>query len=206
MKDVQPAGDCDSTRPRRRRARTSSANPAVKASDRERRLARSVAQGDRKALQSLYEEYSNQLFTVAFRLTDSPDDARDLLHDVFCDLPKALGSFAGESALGPWLRSLVSNAALQHLRAERRRKRVAEAAMSDAPDADASPELAILNSIALEEALSSLTQESRSVVVLKVLGGFSHKEVAELLQITRSTSHRRLYMARKLLRAKLTKR
>ena len=78
--------------------------------------------------------------------------------------------------------------------------------MSGAPDAEASPELAILNSIALEEALSSLTQESRSVVVLKVLGGFSHKEVAELLQITRSTSHRRLYMARKLLRAKLTKR
>lgn len=90
MRDVQPAGDRDSTRPRRRHARTSSSDPAVMTPDRERRLARRAAQGDRKAMQSLYEEYSDQLFTVAFRLTDSPDDARDLLHDVFCDLPKAL--------------------------------------------------------------------------------------------------------------------
>ena len=157
-------------------------------------------------MQSLYEEYSDQLFTVAFRLTDSPDDARDLLHDVFCDLPKALESFDGERALGPWLRSLVSNAALQHLRAERRRGRIAEAAMSGAPDAEASPELAILNSIALEKALSSLMENLRSVVVLYAIGGFSHKEVAELLQIAPSTSRRRLYAARELLRVKLVER
>lgn len=58
----------------------------------------------------------------------------------------------------------------------------------------------------MERALSSLTEELRAVVVLKEIEGYSHREVAELLQIARSTSEGRLYKARKLLRAMLFER
>ena len=55
----------------------------------------------------------------------------------------------------------------------------------------------------LERAVSSLPEELRTVVVLKDIVGYSHKEIGELLQLSRSASEGRLYRARKLLRAKL---
>ncbi len=67
---------------------------------------------------------------------------------------------------------------------------------------DGSTELLVLDSITMERALSSLPEELRTVVVLKEMEGYSHKEIGELLQVSRSTSEGRLYKARKLLRAK----
>ena len=81
---------------------------SVIASSRERRLARRAAQGDRDALRELYEEYSEDLFAVAYRLTESAADARDVLHDVFSRLPRALRSYNRKGALGPWLRSVTT--------------------------------------------------------------------------------------------------
>ncbi len=77
------------------------------------------------------------------------------------------------------------------------------AAAPDGGEVVTSPEIPVLNSIAVERALSSLTEELRTVVVLKEIEGWSHEEIAELLQISRSTSESRLHKARKLLRAEL---
>ena len=170
---------------------------------RERRLSRRAARGDRRALQSLYEEYSKQLFAVAYRLTESSADARDVLHDIFGDLPEMLRRFDGERPLGPWLRSVTARVALRHVRSERRRHETAIAGVPDEREVVPSPESPILDSIAVERALSSLTEKLRTVVVLKEMEGYSHREIAELLQIERATSESRLYRARKLLRAEL---
>ena len=170
---------------------------------RERRLSRRAARGDRRALHVLYEEYSEQLFAVAYRLTESSADARDVMHDVLADLPEMFRRFDGKRPLGPWLRSVTVHAALKHVRSERRRHEVAIAAAPDEGDVVASPESRILDSIALERALFSLTERLRTVVVLKEMEGYSHREIAELLQIERATSQGRLYVARKQLRAKL---
>lgn len=169
-------------------------------------MSRRVARGDRKALQSLYEEYSEDLFAVAYRLTESSADARDVLHDVFCGLPEAIRRFDHKRPLGPWLRSTTARAALKHNRSERRRHDITAAAAADEREATESPELPVLNSIAVERALSSLAEELRTVVVLKELEGYSHQEISELLKIARKTSEGRLYKARKRLCAELFER
>ena len=173
---------------------------------REQRLLERAARGDREALRSLYEEYSGQLFAVAYRLTESSADARDVLHDVFCHLTEMIRGFDGKRALGPWLRSVTARAALQHMRSERRRHETVIAAAPDEREVTASPESPVLDSIAVERALSSLPDELRAVVALKEMEGYSHREIAEFLQIARSTSEGRLYKARKLLRAMLFER
>lgn len=172
----------------------------------ERRLLRRAARGDRRALQSLYEEYSEQLFAVAYRLTESSADARDVLHDIFGALPELLRRFDGKRPLGPWLRSVTARVALRSVQSERRRHDTAIAAAPDEGEIVASPESPVLESIALERALSSLTEKLRTVVVLKEMEGYSHQEIAELLQIERATSEGRLYRARQQLRAKLFER
>ncbi|MDE2661491.1 MAG: sigma-70 family RNA polymerase sigma factor [Gemmatimonadota bacterium] len=169
-------------------------------------MSRRAARGDRRALHALYEEYSEQLFAVAYRLTESSADARDVMHDVLADLPELLRRFDGKRPLGPWLRSVTARTALQHVRSEGRRHEITTALAPDEGDVVASPESPILDSIALERALSSLTEERRTVVVLKEIEGYSHREIAELLQIERSTSQGRLYKARKQLRAELFER
>ncbi|WP_420632543.1 RNA polymerase sigma factor [Candidatus Palauibacter sp.] len=172
------------------------------ASAQEQRLARRAARGDRQALHFLYEEYSEQLFAVAYRLTESSADAGDLLHDVFCRLPEAIRSFDRTRPLGPWLRAVTTRTALKHLRSQRRRREISMVSTPDELENDGSTELLVLDSITMERALSSLPEELRTVVVLKEMEGYSHKEIGELLQVSRSTSEGRLYKARKLLRAK----
>ena len=141
---------------------------------RERRLASGVAQGDSRALEALYEEYSGQLFAVAYRLTESSADARDVLHDVFCSLPEKIRRFDGKRSLGPWLRSVTTRVALKHIRSERRRSEISVAAVRLELEAAASPEFPVLDSIAVERALASLPEELRTVVVLKEMEGYSH--------------------------------
>lgn len=172
----------------------------------ERQLLKRAARGDREALRSLYEEYSEQLFAVAYRLTESSADARDVLQDVFCGLHEMIPGFDHKRPLGPWLRSVTAHAAIKHMRSEQRRHDFAIAAAPDESQVIVSPESSVLNLIAVERALSSLPEELRTVVVFKELEGYSHREIAELLQIARKTSEGRLYKARKLLRAMLFER
>ena len=167
----------------------------------EGRLARRAAAGDRDALRDLYEEYSDQLFAVAYRLTHSTADARDVLHDVFARLPEALRTFDQRSSLGTWLRAVTTREALMHLRVQKRRREVpifGEHMPKRPPQ--------VLDSIALERALASLPEKLRTVIILKEVEGYSHKEIAEILKVSYSASAVRLHRARAALRAALGER
>ena len=170
---------------------------------RERLLARQAGRGDRRALQLLYQEYAEELFAAAYRLTQSSADARDVLHDVFIELPRTLRRFDRARPLRPWLRSVTTHATLEHLRSERRRRKVSLESLARELTGENTPELPVLDSIVVERALSSLPEGLRTVVVLKEMEGYSHEEIAGLLKISCRTSQGRLYNARKLLRARL---
>ena len=170
-------------------------------SDCEAELARQATSGEREALRRLYEEYSDQLFAVAYRLTHSSADARDILHDVFSRLPRALRSFDHERAVGPWLRRVTVRTALISLRRQARRREVA-IPRDDLPGRPPS----VLDSIALERALAALPETLRSVIILKEIEGYSHKEIGKLLGIASSASAVRLCRARAMLRASLRER
>ena len=151
---------------------------------------------------ALYKRLSEELFAVAYRLTDSSADARDVLHDVFLRLPDTLRTFDLKRPLGPWLHAVTTRAALDRLRSERRRGEVSLRELDD----EESPVVPVLDSVALERALSSLPEELRTVIILKELAGYSHEEIGELLGIAASTSAGRLYRARAALRNALLER
>ena len=164
----------------------------------EKRLARDGAAGDREAIGRLYERYSDSLFAVGYRLTHSTADARDILHTVFLHLPDTLRTFGHKGTLGAWLRSVMVRAAITHVREERRRR---EVPISD--DIFASRPPRMLESIALERALDSLPKDLRTLVILKELEGYSHKEIGKLLGLSVATSERRLARGRRMLRVAL---
>ena len=166
----------------------------------ERRLAERAAAGDRDALSSLYDEYSEQLFAVAYRLTGSSADAADVLHEVFSRLPETLQSFDRGRSLPPWLRTVTTRAALEQLRRERQR---CEAPLPDGLEDETLRTPWVLDFIVLERALSSLPEDLRQVIVLKAMLGYSHEEIGKLLGIRPATSRGRLYRARAALHAQL---
>jgi RNA polymerase sigma-70 factor (ECF subfamily) len=153
--------------------------------------------GAPEALAALYDEYGQRLFGVAYRVTRSPEDAADIVQDVFVGLPEALRNYRETGNLGWWLTRVTT---LTALLTERRQKRMREvhAMASHSMSTVAKPHAAV-DRIALDNALEQVPPEFRTVFLLKEVDGYTHTEIAELLGITRGASQMRLYRARQML-------
>ncbi len=163
-------------------------------------LAEGAARGEPDALAGVYSRYARGLFAVAYRLLQRREDAEDVVHDVFVGLPEALRRYKERDSLGAWLRTITARVALQRIRHEAVRSTVAlgdeqVAAKPNALDA----------SLTIERALTELAPNLRAVLVLKEIEGFSHAEIAGMLNISVGASEVRLHRALQALRAMLTR-
>ncbi len=163
-------------------------------------LAADAARGQPDALAALYQRYAGDLLALAYRLLQSRPDADDVVHDVFVGLPEALRRYQERGSLRPWLRTITARVALMRLREQGARTSAAWgeedlAASTGTPDA----------AIGLERALRELSPNLRSVLVLKEIEGFSHAEIAAMLDISVGASEVRLHRALQALRASLTR-
>jgi RNA polymerase sigma factor (sigma-70 family) len=162
-------------------------------------LSRRLRDGEPDALAIAYARHGAALMTLAVRLLGDRTDAEDVLHDLFVGLPEAMRSYEERGQLGPWLKRIVVRLALRKRRAATRRGEVpiddmvrngAEEAIERDVDA-----------VLLRQAIESLPGDMRDVLILKLLEGFSHREIAGLLDISPGASEVRLTRALKLLRA-----
>ena len=166
----------------------------------ERALLDNAAAGSQHALAALFELHSAQVHRVAYRLTMSPDDAEDIVQDVFIGLPEALAAYAGNGGFAAWLRMVTIRTALTRLRSARRRAATAVRANAGmrALNSDGT-----LDRMALAAALGALPNDLRIVFMLGDIEGYSHAEIGKLLGIRTGTSEVRLHRARRRLRALL---
>lgn len=172
--------------------------PTVEPSKAAQLLIEAASAGDRAALGDLYEAHAEMVYRVAYRLTESWADAQDVVQQVFLGLPEALRTYEARGSFEGWLVQVTTRAALMRFRARRRRREVSLLAGAGYPDA-ADSELEI-EQLALDEALEALSREQRAVFTLKMIEGYSHDEVGEILGITNLASRARLYRAMRTLR------
>ena len=159
-------------------------------------LLAAVRQGSTEALGELYTRHAADVFSLAFRLTGSREDAEDVLQDVFVGLPRALRAYQEQGRFGAWLGRVAARVALVRLRS---RGRLREDAIESAGDPAARPEADPVDRIAAQRALQRLPDGLRAVFVLKEVEGYSHAEIGGLLGITAENSAVRLSRAWKLL-------
>jgi RNA polymerase sigma-70 factor (ECF subfamily) len=152
--------------------------------------------GDSEALGELYAHTGGALASLARRLTGTREDAEDVLHDVFLGLPEALQHYQERGQLEAWLRRVTARVALTRLRSGRRRREV------NVP-LDIESRVASEDNLALDLAVDELPDALRVVLVLKMIEGYSHAEIAELLDISPRASEQRLYRAIQILRRRL---
>lgn len=175
---------------------------AVEERFREQRILHAVAEGDPDALAGLYDRYADTLYGLAFRLTESPADAEDVVHDVFVGLPEAVRTFEGRGNFEGWLKRVTVRRALVQLRQRRIRRESPLSAIARLPTRAVDPGA----NVTLDRVLASLPERMRVVVVLKEAVGLSHTEIAELLGIRPGTSMDLMYKARLILRRKFGER
>ncbi len=138
---------------------------------------------------------------VARAILTVHEDAEDVVQEAFARAHQALGRFKPDQAFGAWLNRIVANAAydLSRRRRVRTTEELSEILQSPFRDPAEGDELRRR----LGEALSTLTERARTVIVLHDVEGFTHNEIGEILDIPSGTARSDLHHARQKLRVLL---
>ncbi|MBQ5982787.1 MAG: RNA polymerase sigma factor [Prevotella sp.] len=158
-----------------------------------------------RAMSQLYQMYVEELSSVCYRYVPSSDDAKDVLQNSFVKIFTSLPTFEyrDESSFRNWMIKVVVNEVL-HLLRERKRLRftnLKESVVEYVEDEE--PFVEHITADQLHQLISQLPDGYRTVINLYVFEGYSHQKIAEMLNITASTSASQLYFAKRLLSRKI---
>jgi len=162
--------------------------------------------GDRKAQELLYKKYSALLFGICLRYAKDRVEAQDFLQESLIIVFRDLHQYQPRSALGAWLRKVTVNVCLQQLR---KKQNIFQTHSIEEVCSNSIQEEADIFSRFRERALLQMVQQLptgyRIVFNLYAIEGYSHQEIAEMLNISASTSKSQLSRAKATLRKLLEK-
>lgn len=168
--------------------------------------------GHATAFEELVARYERKVYNLAYRMTGSHEDARDITQEAFLKVYTSLRHFRGDAAFGTWLFRIASNMCLDELRRRRRRLLVSidepyqheeGEVQRQLPDSGADPgQVAEIRDLQrmVHDAIQHLSDDHRLIVVLRDLQGFSYEEIASMLDCSLGTVKSRLNRARAALR------
>jgi RNA polymerase sigma-70 factor, ECF subfamily len=166
----------------------------------EKDLLAGCLKGDSSCQKALYEQYKVSLFRVCLRYAKDRMEAEDMLQDGFIKIYSDLHQFSFQGPLGAWMRRVVVNVALQHIRKNKKFQHTVE--LDHISNEYQTNEIATgnLNTQALTKLIQKLPVGYRTVFNLYVIDGYSHKEIGEMLGINLNTSKSQLSKAKASLR------
>lgn len=165
-------------------------------------LARARA-GRQDAFEQLYRWFERPVFTLALRICGDREEASDVLQDTMLKLFHHLDDFRGGSPFWGWLRQIAVNEALMKLRRNRRFDMEIAMDEDDLPEDQGRLPPAAADAAMLQRALGALPAATRSVLWLYHAEGYTHEEIARLMQRTPSFSKSQLSRGTRRLRALL---
>lgn len=184
------------------------------ANNHEFELVKAAQAGSPEALRELVKKYEDTVYSFAFKVCRSEDDAEDTLQEAFLNILKALKSFNFKSNFSTWIYRIVSNSCLMKWRKEKRERWESfeqldkpEERIRDSytrwPDSPAEEMLNKELQKQMDQAILDLPPIYRLAFVLKDLEGLKIAEVARSLDISVPAAKARLRRARLFLRDRL---
>ncbi|MCB9522630.1 MAG: sigma-70 family RNA polymerase sigma factor [Myxococcales bacterium] len=173
--------------------------------------------GDRKAFSELVARYQRRAYGIAMGVLRNPDDAMDAAQDAFVKVYRNINGFKGDSSFYTWLYRIVVNVCIDKIRKNRRARNVeyddtwrrSDEAAVDPLVGNTRPmhpgaahDSKELNGV-LKEALSQLSDNHRTIILLREVDGLSYEEIAEVMECHIGTVMSRLHHARKNLQKAL---
>ena len=191
-----------------------------------------IAKGDRQAFEELGGRYLKKAYSIALRMTRNREDAWDLAQDALLEIHRSAGTFDRRYSFSSWFYRIVVNKTLNFLKREKLRSGAFAAGMEDkfigskgistrgGDPSDPNDEYTTGTLVEendpekdyeitevkekIEAALQTLSAEQRTVVVLFDLEGFSHREIAKIMECPEGTVMSRLHYGRMKLREQLS--
>ena len=164
-------------------------------------LVRGVLQGKPTHQLALYKKFSVPMFRVLLRFARDHAEAEDMLQDGFIRVFRDMVQFRGDGALGGWIRRIMVNTALSHLRKQRDFLRdVSDFTPFENRFHTEEDFAAHMDAETLMKTLQKLPPGYRTVFNLYAIEGFSHEEIADQLSISIGTSKSQLFKAREYLK------
>ncbi len=150
---------------------------------------------------SLYIQYADKMMSLCFRYIGNLQDAEEVLHNGFIKVFNNMNKLKNENSLGNWIRSIMINECLMHIR---RRTNFKNVSLDKLKQIESDENIySKLESEDYYKLINELAIGYRTIFNLYAIEGFKHKEIAEMLNISESTSRSQLTKARKELRRKL---
>lgn len=169
----------------------------------ERQLLDAIQSGDRQAMRRLYDRFSGYAMAIGMRYVPEREDAKDVLQEGFVKILSSIGRFnyRGEGSLKAWVARVITNAAIDWVKARERMLQtheltdvLPEEADTDPPNVEEVPP-DILNRM-----IGQLPVGCRLVLNLHVFEQLSHAEIASRLGIQAGSSASQLSHAKRLLK------
>jgi RNA polymerase sigma-70 factor (ECF subfamily) len=164
------------------------------------KLIKQCANNDRKAQKEIYQLFAGKLFSICLKYSKNKQEAQDNFQDGFVTIFNKIGQFNFEGSFEGWLKRVMVNTVLLKYR----KKTVLNIVTEEIPDevvVDIDDDEISLDF--LLNLINGLPDRYRMVFNLYVLDGFSHKEIAKMLQIAEGTSKSNLARARAILKQKI---
>ncbi len=162
------------------------------------KLIESCKSNDREAQYRLYNLLSGKMFAVCLRYAKHREAAEDLLQEGFVKVFMHIDKFRGEGSFEGWVRRIIVNTAVEHYRRSTKMYPMVnvEDVNREISWTDTGDDLELED---LMNMINKLSQGYKTIFNLYVVEGYSHKEIAEMLEISEGTSKSQLARARYLL-------
>jgi RNA polymerase sigma factor (sigma-70 family) len=182
--------------------------------DFETELIAQALNGDQKAYRSLTERHQSSVYHIVYKIVRDSEVAADLVQETFMKAFSSLASYRSEYRFSTWLYKIAANCSIDYLRKKRinmlsldREVETADGRLDfEVADYSFHPGRTLERKeqeFNIEEAITSLPEKYREVIIYRHKDDKSYEEIADLLGIPVGTVKARIFRARELLKKKL---
>ena len=183
--------------------------------DIEKLLVARTKKGDITAFEELINGYEKKAYNIAYRMMSNEEDAKDMAQEAFIKIYKSIKGFREESSFSTWLYRIVTNTCLDELRKRQRSETVPLETSFENDKGTAHVEIGadketpediyerIEKRQLIHNAIDSLNEDYKTVIILRDIQGFGYAEIASILNCSLGTVKSRINRARNMLKDKL---
>ncbi|MFC2098217.1 RNA polymerase sigma factor [Bacteroidota bacterium] len=153
-------------------------------------------EGNKEAQFRIYGLYYKAMYNTSLRIVKDPVEAEDIMQESFLAAFEKIDTYGGSVSFGAWLKKIVVNRSLDSIKKQRMYFETLDEKNADNPSEDDVNENFSIEIEQIRDAILSLAEGYRIVLSLYLLEGYDHEEIAQILNITASTSRSQYARAR----------
>jgi RNA polymerase sigma-70 factor (ECF subfamily) len=167
------------------------------------KLIEQCRKGDSRSQYRLYKLYAKAMYNIAMRMLANKMDAEDVMQEAFVNAFRKIDDYRQDASFGAWLKKIVINHCINFMQRKRSFFESLDESNVDAKDDTGETENYAFPPELIHESLKLLPEGSRVILNLHLFEGYKHREIAQMLEISESTSKTQYQRAKILLKERL---